>query len=172
MIKRGGNLKKLTTAFSKLINNHQFQFEKSNKAKESLIHDITQQTSLTGRPTTLEQKKSLQPQFAPVRPWFGPQIIFEVSALLDVRHCPKLQSCAISRKANDAYLKNGKNPYFEPNFGCPNFFFFFFCKFYLYQLHIVRSYHPIQFTGKLMNQNGEFWPKLGPPKFFHEFYLY
>ena len=149
MIKRGANLKTLTTAFSKLINSHQFQFEKSNKAKESLIYDITQQASLTGRPTTLEQKRSLQPQFAPVRPWFGPQIIFEVSALLDVRHCPKLQSCATSRKANDAYLKNSKNPYFEPNFGPPKFFF---REFYLYQLHIVRSYHPIQFKGKLMNQ--------------------
>ena len=29
---------------------------------------------------------------------------FEVSALLDVRHCPKLQYCEISRKTNDANL--------------------------------------------------------------------
>ena len=29
------------------------------------------------------------------------KFFFEVSALLDVRHCPKLQSCAISRKATD-----------------------------------------------------------------------
>ena len=28
-----------------------------------------------------------------------------VSALLDVKHCPKLQSCAISRKTNDAALR-------------------------------------------------------------------
>ena len=34
----------------------------------------------------------------------------EVSALLDVRHCPKLQSCAISRKSNDATLKKWQNP--------------------------------------------------------------
>ena len=27
---------------------------------------------------------------------------FEVLALLDVRHCPKLESCATSRKTNDA----------------------------------------------------------------------
>ena len=30
---------------------------------------------------------------------------FEVSALLDVRHCPKLQSYAISRETNDANLR-------------------------------------------------------------------
>ena len=28
-----------------------------------------------------------------------------VSALLDVKHCPKLQSCAISRKTKDAALR-------------------------------------------------------------------
>ena len=31
-------------------------------------------------------------------------VFFEVSALLDVRHCPKLQSCEITRKTNDATL--------------------------------------------------------------------
>ena len=30
---------------------------------------------------------------------------FEVSALLDVSNCPKLQSYAISRKTNDAHLR-------------------------------------------------------------------
>ena len=30
---------------------------------------------------------------------------FEVSLLLDVRHCPKLQFCAISRKYNNATLR-------------------------------------------------------------------
>ena len=35
---------------------------------------------------------------------FGPQF-GEVSALLDVKHCPKQQSCAISRKTNDATLR-------------------------------------------------------------------
>ena len=29
----------------------------------------------------------------------------EVSALIDVRHCPKLQSCTILRKTNNATLK-------------------------------------------------------------------
>ena len=33
---------------------------------------------------------------------------FEVSALLDVRHCPKLQSCAISTKTTDAGRQLGK----------------------------------------------------------------
>ena len=36
----------------------------------------------------------------------GPHnFLLEVSTLLDVRHCPKLQSCAISRKSNDANLR-------------------------------------------------------------------
>ena len=38
-------------------------------------------------------------QFGPVRTTI---FFLEVPALLDVRHCPKLQSCAISRKTNDA----------------------------------------------------------------------
>ena len=33
------------------------------------------------------------------------------SALLDVRHCPKLQSCAISRKTNDATLRKWKQKF-------------------------------------------------------------
>ena len=55
------------------------------------------QASLSGRSTILKdcQSKDHQSQF-------GPQNIFlEVSAPLDVRHCPKLQCCAISRKTND-----------------------------------------------------------------------
>ena len=35
---------------------------------------------------------------------------FEISALLDVRQCPKLQSCAISRKTNDATLRKWQKP--------------------------------------------------------------
>ena len=35
-------------------------------------------------------------------------IYIEVSALLDVRHCPNLQSCAISRKTNDENLRKWK----------------------------------------------------------------
>ena len=29
----------------------------------------------------------------------------DISSLLDVRHCPKLQSCAISKKYNDATMR-------------------------------------------------------------------
>ena len=41
-----------------------------------------------------------------------PTIFFslEVSALLDVRHCLKLQSCAILRKYNDATLRKLQKP--------------------------------------------------------------
>ena len=42
---------------------------------------------------------------------------FEVSALLDVRHCPKLLSCAISRKTNDATFRKWQKPYFHTEFG-------------------------------------------------------
>ena len=56
---------------------------------------------------------------------FGPQHIFsEVSALLDVTHCPKLQPCAISRKTNDATLRKWLKLNFRPNLGPPFFFFF------------------------------------------------
>ena len=37
--------------------------------------------------------------------WVCQSLFFEVSALLDVRHCPKLQSCAISRKINAATMR-------------------------------------------------------------------
>ena len=39
----------------------------------------------------------------------------ESSALLDVRHCPKLQSCAISRQTIQTW-KYSKKPNFGPNF--------------------------------------------------------
>ena len=72
---------------------------------------IKKQANLTGCPTTLEYKRSFQPQFGHVRPYFGPQISFlEVSALLDIRHCTKLQPCAISRKTNDANLRKWQKP--------------------------------------------------------------
>ena len=35
-------------------------------------------------------------------PILATKYFLEVSDLLDVRHCPKLQSCAISHKYNDA----------------------------------------------------------------------
>ena len=42
--------------------------------------------------------------------------VWEVSVLLDVRHYPKLQSSALSRKTNDANLENVKKHNFRPNF--------------------------------------------------------
>ena len=45
------------------------------------------------------------------------KIFLEDSALLDLRHCPKLQSYAISRKTNDANLRKRQKPNFGPNFG-------------------------------------------------------
>ena len=43
-------------------------------------------------------------------PIWSAHFFSEVSALLDVRHCPKLQSCAVSRKSNDVTLKKWQNP--------------------------------------------------------------
>ena len=34
----------------------------------------------------------------------------DVSTLLEVRHCSKLQSCAISKKTNDAALRKWRTP--------------------------------------------------------------
>ena len=45
----------------------------------------------------------------PVRP-VGHKTFLEVSALLDLRHCPKLQSCTISRKTNDVNLRKWQKP--------------------------------------------------------------
>ena len=62
-----------------------------------LFSTTKKQASLTGRPTKLEQKKSFR-------------IPNEVSALLDVRHCPKLPSCVISKKTNDTNLRKWQKP--------------------------------------------------------------
>ena len=43
-------------------------------------------------------------------------------ALLDIRQCPKLQSCAISKKLKMQPWENSKNPNFGYNLGPPNFF--------------------------------------------------
>ena len=43
-------------------------------------------------------------------PIWATKFFLEVSALLDVRHCNKLQSCAISRKTNDATLRKWQKP--------------------------------------------------------------
>ena len=76
---------------------------------QNLIFDFKQceQASMSGCSTTLEQQKLFQPQF-------GPQFFFlcgvDVLTLLDVRHCSKLQTYAISRKTNDATLRKWQKP--------------------------------------------------------------
>ena len=52
------------------------------------------------------EKIILAPVWAPK--WFSK--ISEVSALLNVRHCPRLQSSAISRKTNEATLRKCQKP--------------------------------------------------------------
>ena len=57
-------------------------------------------------------------------------ILLEVSALLDARHCPKVQSCALWRKTNDENLKNSKK-------------------------YIMVNYHHVLYQKKLMIQSWE-----------------
>ena len=45
------------------------------------------------------------PDLSLLDPNLGHKMLLEVSALLDVRHGPNLQSCSISRKTNDAILR-------------------------------------------------------------------
>ena len=69
-------------------------------------------------------------------PKFGPLKLFSSTLyLLDVRHCCKLSSYAISRKTNEPSLKRQQKTQFwvqfrpiQPKFGLPFFFFFFFFK--------------------------------------------
>ena len=58
----------------------------------------------------------------------GQRFFLEGSALLHVRHCPKLQYYAISRKTNESNLRKYEKLNFRHNFEPPNFF----CEFYLY----------------------------------------
>ena len=45
-------------------------------------------------------------------------IAVAVLALLDIRHCSKLQSCAISKKTNKSYLRKcPKKTNFDPDLG-------------------------------------------------------
>ena len=52
-------------------------------------------------------------------------IFFEVSAVLDVRHCPKLRSCAILRKQCNLE-KMAKTLIWDPVWVPPNFFHGFY----------------------------------------------
>ena len=50
----------------------------------------------------------------------------KVLALLDVRHCPKLQSYAISRKYNDTTFRKLQKHKFQTQFGSPEISFMVF----------------------------------------------
>ena len=84
-------------------------FVKENPDRKKKKTEFTlKQASFSGHSTTLEWERSFRPQF-----WR--KIFFlEVSALLAVRHCPKLQSWAISGKTNDETLRKWQK-------SCPNF---------------------------------------------------
>ena len=71
---------------------------------------------MTGRPTTTEQKGSFPPQLGLLGTNLGQIIFFKVSALQDVRHCPKLQYCAISRKTNDVIMRKWQKSWFRARF--------------------------------------------------------
>ena len=59
----------------------------------------TIKTNLTGRPSNIRTENIF---LVPVWACQDHNFFLEVSALLYVRHCPMLQSCAISRKTNNA----------------------------------------------------------------------
>ena len=129
------------------------------------------QVSFSGRSTTLEQKRSFQSQV-----W--PQIFFlEVLAPLDVRHCPKLQSCAISRKCNDATLKDAKNPDFGSSLGFSKFFPSVFPLLALRQCSKLSSYAVSRKTNrpnfKKMPKKANFEPDFVPlvPNLGHQFFF-
>ena len=75
----------------------------------------------------LKRKNTGKPHFGPDLGMLGPNLghkyFLKVSALLVGGPCPKLQSCAISRKTNNANLRKWQKTNFRPNFGPFNFFF-------------------------------------------------
>ena len=79
------------------------------------------QVSLTGC-LMISGKPHFRPGLGLLDPNLGHKFFFEVSALLDVRHCSKLQSCTISRKSNDATWENGENLISSPILDPRNFF--------------------------------------------------
>ena len=105
---------------------------------------------------------------APILP---PKIFLEISALLAVRHCPKLQSWAISEKTNDGILRKWQKPYpnSKPNLGPTKLFSRALSR----QCFNLSSYAISWKTNELI-----LGPILGhlaliwAPNFFCEFYLF
>ena len=65
-----------------------------------IFHLLIKQKEIAGKPHVVPDLRLLGPNLGRKTFFF-----FEVSAILDVTHCPKLQFCAISRKTNDANLR-------------------------------------------------------------------
>ena len=94
-------------------------------------------------------------------PILAKKILLEVLLQLLVRHCPRLQSWAISGETNDGSLRKRQKPCpnFKRNLGPTTFFQGFY-------LENVSSYHPMQFPGKLMNWT---WKSNIKPNFWSDF---
>ena len=84
-----------------------------------LDYCYNEQASLTGHSTTLEHKSSFRAKFGYLRVYF----FFKVSALLHVRCCPKLQSCAIYQgKVMIKASKHGGTLILDPMLDSQTFF--------------------------------------------------
>ena len=96
---------------------HKSMFLPQNDTANNFRKLLPTRTKTLIRLTTLEQKRSFQPQFCTKK-------CLEVSALLAVRHCLMLQSWAISGKANDGTVRKWQKPYpnLELNLGSMKFF--------------------------------------------------
>ena len=108
------------------------------------------------------KKPNFGPNFGLFGPNLGPKFFFVCSnstTLLDVRHCRKLSSYAISRKTSDPNSRKWQKNLildlirlFGPRFGPP----IFFSKILLRQLwDIIVSYHHEHYQKKLMIQSWE-----------------
>ena len=106
---------------------------------------------MSRRSTALKQKRSFWPQY-------GPQSSFEVSALLDVRNCPKLQSCPISKKTNNTTLRKCQISYFPTQFEALKFFFMI-----MFQAIILCNFPESKWANLEKNdKKPNFGPDFGP----------
>ena len=95
------------------------------------------------------EKPNFGPDFCPFDPNLPPNFFSWVLLLLDVRHCHKLSSYAISKKTYDQKKEDGEKPHFrlDSKFW-PSIFF---SKIWLFEsLDILVSYHHEQYQEKLM----------------------
>ena len=97
---------------STIKNNNKMLIDVNTLVKNLLNIQIfyIKQASFTGHPTRLEQKCSFRTRFGLVR-HLGHNFFLEDPPPLNVRHCPKVQSCAISWKTNYANLRKYRKPF-------------------------------------------------------------